>query len=331
MLDLYHLQALAEIARLGSYRAAAKSLGFTQPAISYRMRALERALGMPLAVKVGRGARLTPAGMKLAQRAEELLAALNSLEREFQSYAALTPEKVTIAASGIGSTGIIPRAVARLRATHPDVTVALKQASCSDPYGALRAGEVDLALMWELDSVHAKQNGSVPDPEMLRIPLAVDRRCVLLPLEHSQEACQTVRLEDLADEYWIMESGRTDFTAACHMAGFQPNVVATADDQHAIRDLVAIGVGVAMVDGLGAAWMQSPEVVVRLLDGCPPRRVFGLLWPDMIKVPAVTVLVEALRSTVSESFPDQPDDARARWVTALTGESPLPPDERPNL
>ncbi|MFJ2006671.1 LysR family transcriptional regulator [Streptomyces chartreusis] len=312
------MEALAEVARLGSYRAAAKSLGYTQPAISYRMRALERALGVTLAVKSGRSAQLTPAGIKLARRAEGLLASLRAVEREFQRHAGAAGQGLTIAAIRSANATIIPRAVARLHAECPGVAVTLTEASCADSYSLLRAGHADLALMWEMDSIEAGQRLLVPDPEMLRIPLAVDRKCVLLPLRHALAARESVRLEDLANEYWVIENDRLYFQEACRSAGFQPRVIATTDDQHTMRNLVARGVGVAMTDGLGvAASSPSEDVAVCLLDECPPRHIFGLVWPDMAKLPAVAALIEALRSTTRESFPDQPVGAQAAWVSAL--------------
>lgn len=319
MLDLYNLQALTEVARLGSFRAAAKSLGFTQPAISYRMRALERSLGVPLAIKVGRSVQLTPAGTKLAQRAEELLASLRALEKEFHSYAGLASETLKIVAVQSATATFVPRAITSLHANRPGVSVVLTQASRADSYRMLRVGKVDLALIWEDAPGDAPQGTHDFDREMLRIPLLVDRRCILLPPRHTMAERQTIRLEDLADEYWIAESGRKCFQSACKAAGFAPKVVATTDDQHAMRKLVAGGVGVAMADSLGITASQTPEVAVRLLEDYPPRHIFGLLWPDMIKVPAMAALIDSLRSTVAEIFPRQLAGQEAAWVRPLKG------------
>jgi DNA-binding transcriptional LysR family regulator len=321
MLDLYHLQSLAEFARLGSYSAVAKSLGFTQPAISYRMRALERALGTKLVVKVGRGAQLTSEGENLARRAEELLASLRALEKEFQSYCLPLAREVKVAAIHSASASIVPQAFARLQTTHPHVAVAIHRATCLDAYRMLRAGQVDLAIMAAVPPADGLVT-QMPefDPAMLKIPLAIDQKCVVLPSWHSLAARETVRLEDLAGESWIVEgdrSNRREFEADCRAAGFEANVIATTDDQDAVHQMVGDGVGVAMTDCLAAVRCRSENVAVCLLADRPPRHVFGMLWPDMIRVPAVAALVQALRSTVSDSFPDRSAGIRAAWVTAL--------------
>ena len=65
MYDPRQLQVLTEVARTGSYTAAAEALGYTQPAVSYQMRTLERSVGAPLTTRQGRGIRLTAAGQAL--------------------------------------------------------------------------------------------------------------------------------------------------------------------------------------------------------------------------------------------------------------------------
>ncbi|MEV6537146.1 LysR family transcriptional regulator, partial [Streptomyces sp. NPDC051639] len=135
----------AEVARTGSYTAAAKALGYTQPAVSYQMRGLERAVGVPLAVRVGRTVQLTAAGRRLAIHADSVLAAIRAVENEFETLAAHSADVVRL--SAIQSACVVPGAMARLRREQPDIEVTLHQASCPDSYRLLRSGEIDLALM----------------------------------------------------------------------------------------------------------------------------------------------------------------------------------------
>ncbi|WP_143670507.1 helix-turn-helix domain-containing protein, partial [Streptomyces antimycoticus] len=62
MFDSRHVKTFHEVVRSGSYSGAARALGYTQPAITQQMKALERAVGSPLFIRVGRGMRLTEAG-----------------------------------------------------------------------------------------------------------------------------------------------------------------------------------------------------------------------------------------------------------------------------
>ncbi|HEX4352759.1 MAG TPA: LysR substrate-binding domain-containing protein [Polyangiales bacterium] len=75
--NLLALSALDAIARHGSVTAAAASLHVTQSAISHRLRALERELGLALSERVGRGLRLTPAALELAAAARQAIEQLS--------------------------------------------------------------------------------------------------------------------------------------------------------------------------------------------------------------------------------------------------------------
>src|SRR6185312_12607806 len=80
-IDLKALRALVAVADLGSFRAAARSLGYTQSAISHQVGTLERALGAPLFTRPGgRGAvSLTPAGDVAYVRARRVLGEVETM------------------------------------------------------------------------------------------------------------------------------------------------------------------------------------------------------------------------------------------------------------
>jgi len=80
MLDTRRLRVLCEVARHGSFSAAADSLGYTQPAVSRQIATLEAELGTLLVRRVPQGAVLTDAGQLLVARAEEIIARLKDAE-----------------------------------------------------------------------------------------------------------------------------------------------------------------------------------------------------------------------------------------------------------
>ena len=82
MVELRHLRTLREIAKTGSYSAAARALGYTQPAVSQQIRALETAVGTSLVTRSGRTMRLTEAGSALCRRAGAILASVAMAEED---------------------------------------------------------------------------------------------------------------------------------------------------------------------------------------------------------------------------------------------------------
>src|ERR1700712_34963 len=76
MIDMKRLEALVAVHRTGSVSAAAVQLHYGQPTISHHLRRLEVETGSVLVRRVGRGVRLPPDGVRLAQRGEEILGLL---------------------------------------------------------------------------------------------------------------------------------------------------------------------------------------------------------------------------------------------------------------
>jgi DNA-binding transcriptional LysR family regulator len=75
------LHAFATVARLGSVKAAAESLGVSEPSVSEHVAGLRRDLGDELFVRSGGGIRLTPGGTRLATSAAEILGLADQARR----------------------------------------------------------------------------------------------------------------------------------------------------------------------------------------------------------------------------------------------------------
>src|SRR3954471_13489564 len=156
MLDVTRLRVLVAVARHGSVTAAAAALHYAQPSVSHHLARLEVETGAQLVQRVGRGVRLTPAGMLLAERSEEILGRLDAAEAELAEHSGLRAGRVRLAAfpSALGS--FVPPAAARFAAAHPGVALTLVEAEPPAALRLLRAGEADIALVFSYDDA--------PDP-----------------------------------------------------------------------------------------------------------------------------------------------------------------------
>src|SRR6187551_2580282 len=137
MLDVRRLRTLREVALHGTIRAAAESLSFTPSAVSQQLSALERELGYEL-----------PAGRVLADRAEAILAGLAAAEAEARAVAGEQERAMRVASFASAAATIVAEAVRGngLRAHIVEIDPRLGLAR-------LRAGEVDVAILWEYDFV----------------------------------------------------------------------------------------------------------------------------------------------------------------------------------
>jgi DNA-binding transcriptional LysR family regulator len=85
--DARRLATFREVARRGSFAAAADELCFTPSAVSQQMAALEREVGAKLFERTHRGVRLTDAGTRLLAHADDLLQRLAQAEADLAADA----------------------------------------------------------------------------------------------------------------------------------------------------------------------------------------------------------------------------------------------------
>ncbi len=148
MLDVTRLRVLVAVARHGSVTAAARALNYAQPSVSHHIARLEAETGARLTQRAGRGIRLTDAGRLLAERAEEIIGRLDAAENELAAHIGLRGGRIRLAAfpSALGT--IVPAAAARLEAEHPGMDLTLAEAEPPEALRMLRAGYVDVALVF---------------------------------------------------------------------------------------------------------------------------------------------------------------------------------------
>jgi molybdate transport repressor ModE-like protein len=312
MLDVRRLMVLRAVARAGSLSAAARELGYTQPAVTHHLRRLEREVGTALVARAGRGVRLTEAGRALVPHADAVAARLAAAEEEVAAIAGLRAGTARLAAFPSANATLVPRALALLRARHPAITVSLIEAEPPEALALLRRGDCDLALSFAYRDVdgtdgHAGAHGGDRDgpagdgaggdggPGLVRVPLLADRLHAVLPRGHRLAAAPAVRLAQLAGETWIAgcERCRGNLLRACAAAGFDPAIALATDDYVAVQRLVGAGLGVALLPDLVVGILALPEVVVRPLAS-PPRRDIFAVAPDGGGPPAVAALLAAL-------------------------------------
>jgi DNA-binding transcriptional LysR family regulator len=269
MLNVARLKVLKEVAYHGSFSAAADALSYTQSAVSQQIATLEAETGMALLERHPRGVTLTAAGQALVGHAEGILARLETAEAALSEIAGLRGGRLRMASFPTAGATLMPLAIATFRAAYPDVELTLAEGEPEQIVPRLRAGELDLALLFEFA-------GEIPlQRDMTRVELLEDEMFLALPREHRLVGRQRIRLEDLAKDAWVQTS-RTSPCArqvvrSCHAAGFEPNVAFESDDYQTVQGLVAAGVGVALIPELALSVVRD-DIVIHALSPSPPVR-----------------------------------------------------------
>jgi DNA-binding transcriptional LysR family regulator len=302
MLDSRRLKVLCEVARHGSFSAAAASLGYTQPAVSRQIATLEAEVGTVLVRRVPLGAVLTDAGRLLVARSEAILARLADAEAELRALTGLEGGTLRLATFASAAASVVPIAVARFRERYPAIELSIAMADPDESVPRLRAGEFDLVL---------SHDGTLERSGIEVIHLFEDPMYVAMPASHKLCNAHSLTLSDFANEPWMLATTQTCpdarlFLRSCHAAGFEPQIAFQNDDYSAILGFVAAGVGVAVIPDMVSRGGRD-DVVIRELHPSPPSRPISAVLPAGYRSPAASAMVAVLHEVgeewVSQSAP----------------------------
>ncbi|MEU1627538.1 LysR family transcriptional regulator [Streptomyces sp. NPDC020096] len=306
MIEARHLRVLRAVSRSGSFSAAARELGCTQPAVSQQMKALEQSAGTPLLIRAGREMRLTEAGEALTRHAAGILAGLTAAEEEVAAIAGLRAGRVRMVSFPSGSSTIVPTAVAEMRAAHPGTQVSLEEAEPPQSIEMVRGGDCEVALAFRYLDMPAEPAETEWDDLVVR-PLLTDRLVGLVPSGHRLAGAaaegRSVEIAELAEEQWIAGCPRCrrHLVEVCEDAGFTPRIDFATDDYPAVAGLVGAGLGVAMLPELALQAVRPKGVVVVEMAPAVRREVVALTLPDLEQVPAVNAMLTHLATAAAHA------------------------------
>ncbi|ANH92998.1 MULTISPECIES: LysR family transcriptional regulator [unclassified Streptomyces] len=292
MIEARHLRVLRAVAASGSFSAAARELGCTQPAVSQQMKALEGSAGTPLLVRTGREMRLTEAGEALVRHAGGILAGLTAAEEEVAAIAGLRAGRVRLVSFPSGSSTLVPTALAALRAAHPGTRVSLEEAEPPRSVELLRAGDCDVALAFRYEGAAGAEEWD----DLVVRPLLTDRLVGLVPERHPLAGAGSVGIAELAGEPWIAGCPRCrgQLVEVCADAGFTPRIDFATDDYPAVAGLVGAGLGVAVLPQLAIDSVRPRGARTVALEPAVRREIVALTLPDLAQVPAVAATLDEL-------------------------------------
>jgi DNA-binding transcriptional LysR family regulator len=302
MLHLGRLRVLTEVVARGSFSAAAEALSYTQSAVSQAVARLEAQMGVTLVVRDRRGVRATAAGATLVEHAEAIFAQVEAAEAALAAVLGVRGGRLRVASFPSAGATLMPLAVATFRSRHPDVSLTLAEGEPEEIAPRLRAGEFDLALLFEFPGVRER-----PGAGLRTVTLLEDPMHVALPAEHPLAAKPALMLADLRDQDWVQTSASSPcarhVVRSCLAAGFEPNATFESDDYETVQGLVAAGVGVALIPRLALTRVHPGIVVRELAPRSPARKVVAATMAGPGVAPAAQTMIEVL-SDVARGYTD---------------------------
>jgi DNA-binding transcriptional LysR family regulator len=295
MLDLRRLQTFHAVASHRSFSAAALALSYTQSSVSEAVAALERELRVTLLDRSSRPVRVTPAGEVVLGHAEALLGQVAAVEEDLAGLTRGDTGRLRLAGFFTAWSTFLPGAIAAFSRAHPRVTLELDQLDPPAALRRLRAGELDVAVIFRFPPGDPADD---PGERLAATHLAHDPYALAVPARGALARRRGLAVADLAGEDWCtapLDSPATDIVRRfCREhGGFEPRLTYPTDDVAMAQPLVAAGLAVALLPALNLA-RSDPGVAVRELPRTPPGRDVWCVRPAHRRLPATAAMVEAL-------------------------------------
>ena len=294
---------LREVAQAGSFSAAARSLGYTQSAVSRQVAGLEAVAGRRLFERGRDGVSLTPAGARLLPRAIRVLEELDAAAREVAGdEPAHGP--VRLGAFAAAAAGLVPRALASLPS---ELRATLREGTTPRLTRALRAGTLDLAVI-ALAPPFRPPDAESPALELTT--LSERELVVAVPAGHPLASAAAVETWQLEGQVWVAsrsEGGES-------LLGVWPGLAARPDVRYVVRDWLAklrvVAAGLAITTFAPVALDAVPEgVAIVAVRGEPQetRRIVLARRPGPLDGPTARVadaLIAAAREPSEATAPE---------------------------
>jgi DNA-binding transcriptional LysR family regulator len=304
MLDLQRLRIFQAVARRRSFSAAALELSYTQSSVSEAVATLERELGVTLLDRSSRPVGLTPAGEVVLAHAEALLGQAEAVESDLVALTRGDAGQLRLAGFYTAWSTFLPDAIADFTRFRPGVRLELEQLDPPAALRRLRAGEIDLAVIYRFE---AGDPADDPDSRLISAHLAHDPYALAVPANSRLARKGRLKLADLAEASWCTAPPGSSATLLLQQfcrehGGFEPRLDYPTEDVAMAQPLIAAGLAVALLPSLNLA-RPHPGVTVRELPHVPPGRNVWCVGRASRRLPAAPPMVEALARAAARFQP----------------------------
>lgn len=298
MLEIRHLETMLAIHKDGSLQEAAETLHLTQSALSHQIRELEARLQTPLLNRRTRPARLTTAGLRIVELADDVLPRVRAAEHELRRLAAGRAGRLHVAIDCHSCFQWLMPTLDAFRKDWPEISMDLTAAFSFAPLPALTRGDLDVVITSDPEPLSAISYTALFAYELV---LAVPGRGPLAGRQRIEPA-------DLADQVLItypVERSRLDvFNTFLEPADVEPAATRTAELTPMIVQLVASGRGVAALPSWALAeYHDLPGLeIISLGDGIW-RTLQAAVRSEDAEAAYVQAFLEQARKTCFDTLP----------------------------
>lgn len=262
--------------------AAARALNLSPSAIAQQLQALERELGAPLIVRVGRTMRMTEQGARILGHARQLLRDAADL-KSIANDDALSGE-LHLGACTTPLMGMLPEILTRVSVRFPDITVHIESGNSAQLYAQVEAGNLDAAFVLEAPYLLPKTS----DWKVLREEPLI----VLAPAAQAHRSAHDLLTNEPLIRYDRNQWGGRHADEYLRKAGIRPHERFELNALNAIAVMVDRGLGISIVPDWAPPWPEGINVARLPLPTPEIGRRIGVVWSrSTIRLRLVNILL----------------------------------------
>ena len=292
-MTLRQLRTFKTVADLKSFSLAAVQLRLSQPSVSYQVKELEAALGLPLLDRLGKRVHLTEAGSVLYSYVRRTLDVLDEAGLALEEMRGIKRGNLRVGASTTVGIYLLPAALGAFKKLHPGLVISLEIGTRARVQEQVLNNELDLAVV----------GPALKDPDLAILPFVSDELVVVAPAGHKLAGRKGLALKDLVDQPFVMREpasgSRWSLEKAARKAGAKLNVAMELGSNGAIKHAVESGLGLAVLSRYACDLELSSRRLVELdVRGFPIRRDWNIVHLRRRRLPAsVMAFIEFLKDT----------------------------------
>lgn len=243
-MDFKQLQSFVTVVQCKSFTKAAEKLFISQPTISTHIYQLEEELNVKLILRTTKNLEITPKGQELYEYAQNIL---ELKKRMLQACSSDGQRIIHLGASTIPSAYILPQILSEFGKLHPDIYFVIHQNDSQGVINGLQDGLFNLGFI----------GMPCEEPNLTCQPFCKDKMIIITPVNEHYLAYKhytETPLKELFQEPLILrEQGSGSKKIAdrfLEISGInesQLHITARVNDQEAIKNLVAGGLGISII------------------------------------------------------------------------------------
>lgn len=256
-MEIGYIKEFVVLVETGNYMEAAEKLFISPSALSRHIKSMEEELGTPLFERTARKVHLNTFGAIFLPYAKEISDIQRKYMTSIHNSLKKSPATVTAGSIPMMTQYNITDIMTRFQQENPSYTLNIIEADSTELRNMLEKGQLDFAFVRDI---------SETDNKFTKLPFSVDTLAAVFPSSHPLAELDAVQLEQLKDENLLLLSKDTFMYSLCitkcKQAGFEPKIVFTCHSASKIIDLVARGVGTALLMKKSVAYFSNPDISI---------------------------------------------------------------------